>query len=164
MENGKNVLKRPNGRTRVVTYFDTEVDPSLTHQEFKDECDANVFIKKQKQLNPTAFDQWFNTPSTSGVYADFTELPSFQEAQDTIAKANEAFDALPVELRQRFDYNPQALIDFLSDEKNIDESIKLGLRIKPEQPQPDPIETALNAIAKNTSPKKPKPRVDEDEN
>lgn len=163
-KDGKNVYKHPiTGRPVVGTYFDTEVNPSLTHQQFKDECDVNIFIKKQQQLNKTAFDEWFNSPPASGVYADFTNLPSFQEAADTIAKANEAFDALPVMIRQRFEYNPQMLMDFLSDENNIEESIKLGLRVVTENPPPTTDQQLLNQIVKNTTPQKRKARPQDDE-
>lgn len=163
MHNGKVVTKRPNGRPRVQTFFNTEIDPSRTHQEFKDECDVNQFIKKHKSINPTQFTQWFNSPPQSGVYADLTSLPSYEEALQTIILAQNSFEALPSELRQRFDNDPQKLINFLDDPKNEEESIKLKLRIKQEAPPPSAIEQTLNQIAKNTTPKKKTPPpIDED--
>jgi phage internal scaffolding protein len=41
--------------------------------------------------------------------------------------AEDEFDALPAQIRARFENEPANLIDFLSNEQNRDEAEKLGL-------------------------------------
>lgn len=102
---------------------------SLTQQHFQDECDINFIISRYKKtgylVDPLL------QPSAVPSYADFSELPSYLDAQITIAKANEAFEALPALVRKRFNNNPAEFVDFCSDEENKEEMYKLGLAVKP---------------------------------
>ena len=95
-----------------------------------------------------------------GVYADLSELPSLQEAYSVINQAQNAFQEVPAQVRQRFGHDPQAFIDFLSDPKNDEEAIKLGLKTKKPEPQPDPILNEIKTLNKNLSSKKTKPSDD----
>jgi hypothetical protein len=72
--------------------------PSMTKQEFKDECDVNKVVDhymKTGHLN--AYDE------SKALYLDFTKLPSsnYQETLNMIAAASAAFDALPASARER---------------------------------------------------------------
>lgn len=60
-------------------------------------------------------------------YADLSELPDYHTAYNQIARSNELFDSLDAKIRDRFHNSPAEMLDFLSKEENIDESIKLGL-------------------------------------
>jgi len=119
----KVVTKRPDGSKRVQTINE---EPTLTQQQFKDEVNINNIVKKYKKTG-----QWTHLHGKTGTFADFSELPSYQDALHTVMKADESFMQLPSTLRTKFNNNPQELITYLSDPKNIEESIQLGLRQKP---------------------------------
>ncbi len=60
------------------------------------------------------------------LYGDFSDVEDYQTSLAKVASAEERFNSLPVELRKKFDYNPQNMIDFILDERNREECIKLG--------------------------------------
>lgn len=61
------------------------------------------------------------------AFADWSEGPqSFQDAQNALARASEAFAGLPSRVRDRFGSVP-GLLHFLNDPANVDEASKLGL-------------------------------------
>ena len=77
-------------------------------------------------------------PEGVGMFIDCTELPSFEEAQNYVKKANEDFEALDVHVRKKFQNNPQNLIDFIQDPMNVHEAVKLGLATYQEKPKVTP--------------------------
>lgn len=101
------------------------LDKSLTQQSFKDECDINVIVER--------FGLTGEMPQVRelGEYGDFTGIFDFQTAMNTIRQAQEAFDAWPAHIRARFHNQPQELLDFLADEENRPEAVKLGLVAAP---------------------------------
>ena len=114
----KKIIKE-NGRTRVVTAF---TEPSKTQQQFKKDCDVNVIIKKYRQGHAIT-----HISKHEGGYGDFTEISSYQDALDKVITLNQEFSRLPSEIRTRFNNDPGRLIDFINDERNTDEAIRLGL-------------------------------------
>lgn len=103
--------------------------PSITQQHFANECDINQIMARvvQGQAAPLQ--------SGSPLFGDFSNITSFQDAQNKILQAQEAFNHLNPLIRRRFGNNPAQLIDFLAVKENREEAIKLGLI---EQPQPSP--------------------------
>ena len=63
-------------------------------------------------------------------------------------QAQQSFDSIPSEIRDRFNNDPKLLIDFLSKEENMEEAVKLGLRAYPEQ-VPDLIQSFEKALENN---------------
>jgi phage internal scaffolding protein len=61
--------------------------------------------------------------------SEYDDIPAitYQDALDTVAKASEMFDALPVKIRNRFNNDPKQFLEFTSDPKNADEMQKLGM-------------------------------------
>jgi len=96
-------------------------EPSLAQQHFKDECDINNILR---QFNVTGL-----LPETplSPRYGDFTGIVDYHSALNAVIAAEDEFMALPADLRARFENDPENLINFLNDEKNKEEAIKLGL-------------------------------------
>ena len=96
-------------------------EPTLAQQQFKDECDINNILR---QFNVTGL-----LPETplSPRYGDFTGINDYQTALNAVIAAEDGFMALPADLRARFDNDPSNLINFLNDESNKDEAVKLGL-------------------------------------
>lgn len=93
----------------------------LTRQEFRDECDVNVLMRKYEQSG--FLPQSGGTPQ----FGDFADLPDFMTAQNTIRVANEAFAMLPARVRAEFDNDPAAFVEFASNPENIEDMRRWGL-------------------------------------
>lgn len=122
----KKIELRPNGTKLVHTVNE---QPSETDQSFGKECDINHIVKKFIKTG-----QITHLARRQGFYGDQSQIPDFQNAMDTVTKAQQAFDALPAHLRKRFANSPQELVEFLKDPKNREEAITLGLLEKTETP------------------------------
>ncbi|AZL82772.1 internal scaffolding protein [Apis mellifera associated microvirus 3] len=112
-------------RLPYVQYDDpglTCPEPTLTQQNFADECDFNNVLKKWEQsglithLNPA-----------QPQYGDVFDIADYQEALNTVIKAEAAFAALPAALRDRFQNDPANLLAFVEDSANYEEALRLGL-------------------------------------
>lgn len=112
-------------RLRVPTVIH---GPSMTKQSHKDECDINYILKR--------FMQTGELPDAGriGAYGDVTGA-DFMEAMLLVRGAQEAFDALPSDVRERFHNSPAELLDFVDDPRNEAESLRLGLLIGKEPPK-----------------------------
>jgi len=147
LKNFKVITKRPDGTKRVQTI---NTLPSRTNTSHAIGTNPNEIVRKYG---------YANLPSPEGGYADFSQLPDLMEARKTILQAEKSFMELPSNVRTKFKNDPNELINFLnsSDEHDIQESIKLGLRNAPaKEPLPDPTIAALKEIAANTKPQKRK--------
>jgi len=168
MSFGKIISERFEGTTsedglrsgRMITKYDRDgkiythvesinEEKSLTQQQYKNDCDVNLIIAKYEQTGTLHHVD----NAKRGVYMDLTQAPSFEESLKVVMQAQNAFDEIPAQIRQRFGHDPQQFIDFLADEANTEEAIKLGLRSRPTSPPPDPILATLSNIEKNTQPK-----------
>lgn len=107
------------GRVSVVT---VNKEPSKTQQQYKDECDVNNIMKRYQQTG-----EIHHLNRSQGVYADLSEIKDYQSMLNTVLAAQETFEALPANVRARFENNPAKLIEFVQDTKNLDEGIKLGI-------------------------------------
>jgi phage internal scaffolding protein len=96
-------------------------EPSLAQQHFKDECDINNILR---QFNITG--QLPEQP-LSPRYGDFTGIGDYHTALNKVIAAQDEFEALPAQIRARFDNDPANLIEFLENEKNRPEAEELGL-------------------------------------
>lgn len=100
-------------------------DPSLTQQQFSEDADINVMLERFKVTGQMP--QGVHMPS----YGDFTGVTDYRTAVDAVMRASNSFMDLPANVRSRFDNDPQKLLEFVSNEKNRDEAIRLGLVPKP---------------------------------
>lgn len=111
-----------------VKYDESE---GRTLQQFKDECDINLTVKKYG--DPNAFIQAMRiqnaiaNQTSKPMYGDFSELPDLQEAMNAVREAEAMFMDLPAEVRERFGNDPVKLIQFVQNPDNLDEAEKLGL-------------------------------------
>lgn len=128
---GNECYYRANGTLSVTTVNN---EPSLTIQSEKDSCDINKivsrFSNKRKDIKRIAQDL-IMTPyvrSGSPQYGDFASVPlNYQDALEMVQNADSSFQELPSALRKRFDNNPGLFLEFIADEANRDEAVKLGL-------------------------------------
>jgi phage internal scaffolding protein len=96
-------------------------EPSLAQQHFKDECDINTILQK---FNITGL---LPESPLSPRYGDFTGIGDYHTALNRVMAAQDEFDALPAQIRARFENDPAKLIEFLGNEKNRPEAEELGL-------------------------------------
>jgi phage internal scaffolding protein len=96
-------------------------DPSLAQQQFREECDINRILER---FNVTGQLPVVPLPPEFG---DFSGVFDYQTALNSVLDAQEAFDALPARVRERFANDPAAFVDFCLDEANKGELAELGL-------------------------------------
>lgn len=99
---------------------------SMAQTSDMEDADINVIMAK---YNRTGMMPSLNMQALTG---DFSDVGDFREAQERIREANEEFAKVPANLRKRFDNDPQKFIDFVLDDSNETELVKLGLRNKKE--------------------------------
>lgn len=119
------------------------LDPTLAQQQFKEESDINTIVDRFGLTGEMP--QVLNFPQ----YGDFTGIFDYQTAMNVVVQGREEFMKLPAKLRARFHNDPAEMLDFLADDDNKDEAIKLGL-VK----APDPVPQSPNGDqAKPEAPK-----------
>jgi len=96
-------------------------EPSLAQQHYKDECDINTILEK---FNITGL---MPESPLSPRYGDFTGISDYHTALNRVIAAQDEFEALPAQIRARFDNNPAQLIEFLENSDNRSEAEELGL-------------------------------------
>jgi len=126
---------RPGSMAGAIN-FATALD--RTHQEFKDECDINVLMRRYEATGVMP-QPWKSPPVAQ--YGDFSEAPDYFEAQRILATARDQFSGLPSRVRARFNNDPAQLLAFVHDDANLEEARKLGLlrdQAPPAGPPPTP--------------------------
>jgi len=103
-------------------------DPTRAQQQFKDETDINTLVRRFGVTGKIPI------APLPPQYGDFTGISDFHTAVNAIAAANEAFDALPSNVRARFQNDPGQFVDFSTNPANRAELEKLGLLIPPPAP------------------------------
>lgn len=108
-------------RTSVPMPFDLKANPGRTKQSFQDEVDINNIMRRvRKGMNPAL------APGQL-TYGDFSNADDYKTQLDNVLAAQSDFDALPSEIRNRFNNEPAELLAFVEDEANIAEGRELGI-------------------------------------
>lgn len=134
-----------------------DFDASKTQQHFAEECDINTIVKR---FNLTGqLPENIRTPT----YGDFDGVFDFQTAMNAIRAAEEAFAAMPAEIRTRFNNDPGRFVDFcsdltddLNDFANRAEMERMGL-VVPKKPSTGHQDTARAVQATGEPPAPPSP-------
>lgn len=100
-------------------------EKSRTHQEFLESSDINNIMKRYRVTGLMPMTK------REPLFGDFSELPTYQEALNTVISAQQGFAALPSNVRDRFHNDPEEFLKFVHTEGNDDELRKLGLIIDP---------------------------------
>lgn len=111
-------------------------DPTRTSQEFKEECDINTIVER--------FGITGELPEPGSVKAplegDFVDVHDFQSALNVVRQAEEAFMAMPADVRTEFNNDPGRFMAFVNDPSNLERAVKLGIAVPRETPKvPDPV-------------------------
>lgn len=117
--------------------------PSRTQQQFLEETNVNSIMEKYKKTGVITHTRRSGIPQ----YGDFTTYQDFKTQMNSVREAFEEFSQLPAFLRKKFANDPANLIDYLADENNHSEAVKLGLMelihppVDPQSPQNDDLTT-----------------------
>lgn len=114
--------------------------PSLTRQEFAEDCDINTLMQRYETTG-----QMFPPPLAEPRYLDLSDIPDLQTAMSVMLQAENAFMSLPATVRREFDNDPLKFVAFAEDEKNLDRMRELGLAKPAEPPQPPMKVEVVNA-------------------
>lgn len=106
-------------------------EPSLTRQEFAEECDINTIMQRYEAGGAVS-----HVNRHEPIYLDTTLYPGLQASMDLFRQAAKEFNALPAKVRREFDNDPQKFVDFASKEENLPKMREWGLA-EPEK-VPDP--------------------------
>lgn len=109
---------RPDGSIHIETIFDED---TITQQQFADDCDINLIVKKflKTGILPDS--------KVQPMYADVSEIKTFADYMNMIKIAEESFNSLPSEVRDRFANDPVNLVEFVEDPANVQECLRMGL-------------------------------------
>lgn len=108
--------------------------PEQTHvqQHFKDECDIHNILRRIENGGDPAVLQ-----ARKGFYADLTEIPvdSLSDAYDAVETAEAAFDALPSDVRSRFNNDPYEFVQFCDNASPAEVAALFGEKAVPTEPE-----------------------------
>lgn len=108
-------------------------EKTQVQQHFKDECDIHIILKRIEHGGDPSVLQ-----ARKGFYVDLTELPvdNLRDAYDAVGAAEEAFMALPSDVRSKFDNDPYLFAEHIV--KNGVESVAplFGEKAAPTEPEP----------------------------
>jgi phage internal scaffolding protein len=132
---------------------------SMTKQAEADDCDINKIVERHRLVGRPPDER-------PRLYGDFSSVPDFMAAQNTLARAKEQFASLPAKLRDRFENRPEAFLEYAADPDNEKEMRKLGLLApeaprasqapetpaKKDVPDPKPAKTPAKPVKNSTEP------------
>lgn len=108
----------------------SEWPPSLTRQEFAEECDINEIMARYQVTDMSAL----NAPVGPPTYVDFVNMPNnLQDAMEQVFTAEREFMRLPANVRREFDNDPVKFVAFASDHANLDQMRDWGLAPQPQE-------------------------------
>lgn len=99
-----------------------------TRQEFKEESDINTIMASYLRTGEMP-----HVNEMAPQFLDVTDM-DFHAHMNVIREAQELFEALPSEMRHRFQNDPGVFVDFTSDPINRPEMARMGL-LSPEATQ-----------------------------
>lgn len=125
--------------------------PSMTCQQFRDESDINNLVARYNRTGT-----FYNALDCAGrvarmpQFGDFAELGDFREQQEKLLAVYDSFAQLPAKVRERFSNNPAFFVEFVGQEKNYEECVKLGIFEAPAEAADavaDPVAPPADGIA-----------------
>ncbi len=117
-------LRTPYNYDRDVASNDSGLeclDPTMAQQQFREECDINTIMERFGRTGELI------APVRMPQYGDFDGVNDYHSAMNAIVEAQTAFEALPAKVRARFSNDPAEFLEFVYNEENREEAIRLGL-------------------------------------
>jgi phage internal scaffolding protein len=94
---------------------------SMTEQAHAKECDMNHILRQYQKTGLIK-----HAKENQGRYDDVTSQ-DFQEAMFLVTQAQNMFNELPANIRNRFGNDPAAFMDFVHDPSNQAEMARMGI-------------------------------------
>lgn len=139
-------------------HWEINTQPAITKQEFKDQSDINTILQ-QYQHHPHLL-----IPTEPQLYGDFSQATDYQSALNSIMDAQQQFLDLPAKVREKFNNDPGQFLDFVHNEENLPELVKMGLateRPKPSKTLDDVVQSIEKMQYDYRDPVQTKPHTDE---
>lgn len=106
---------------KLVIAMEFPEDSPWTDQSYREECDINTIMAKYQSTGELP-----QLNGTQGQWLDVTGA-DFQEHMNFIIEAQQLFNDLPSDVRDRFGNDPSAFLDYTSNPDNTVEIAKMGL-------------------------------------
>jgi phage internal scaffolding protein len=101
--------------------------PSLTRQEFAEECDINTIMAQYERTGVIN-----HVARSDPMYLDYTSVPrDLQSAMNFMRDASSEFMRLPAHVRKEFDNDPSRFVAFAEDPKNVEKMRSWDLAKRP---------------------------------
>ncbi|AXH76609.1 MAG: internal scaffolding protein [Microviridae sp.] len=127
---------RENKKFYEPDFQDPELNPVKAVQADRDDADINKIIAKfQKGQNMVRIN------SKEPFYGDVTGFDGLADAYMKIQEAEDLFMDYDASIREKFDNDPVKFVEFLEDDKNYEEALKLGVVQKRPDNTTPPAET-----------------------
>lgn len=95
---------------RNIKQVDQKGEISRTKQSFKEECDVNNIMRKYFRTG-----QLPELARREPKYGDFASVPDYQEALNTVLRAETIFQALPSSVRAECQNDPAVFLERVKD-------------------------------------------------
>ena len=126
----------PYTNPKTVEPFHTSGE-SLTQEQFAEESEINNIIRSHDRNGVIE-----HINRGNAIYGDFSGITDFSEALDQIREAQNEFQQIPSEIREKFQNDAGQFFKFASNPDNIQELREMGLA-NPEQSEAMPSEPAI---------------------
>lgn len=124
-------------RNRMPEAYSVLCEGGRTKQEFRDECDVNVLMKRYERTGVPP-----NARIGNPQYVDCADLPDYMTSLQIVRDAHESFEALPARVRSEFDNDPARFVEFAQDPANKAKLREWGLGAPEKAPEP-PLEVRV---------------------
>lgn len=139
----------PKVRNKFSPKIQVEVEfteESRVQEHFQNSTNVNHIMARYQKTGDASI---LNRVRTE--YGTFDQFQDLSQYTSKLARAEEAFSALPQSIQKQFDWQPSKMLEFIDDPRNFDEAVKIGLFKPKEVPKPDPVLETLNEIKNNTA-------------
>lgn len=103
--------------------------PSLTQQNFKEDCDINMVMRRFAKTGVLSHEN----PAKPG-YGDFSGFEDYHSSMNKILMAQDAFMTVNAEIRARFHNDPGEFLEFTTNADNAEEMVEMGLAERSQEP------------------------------
>jgi len=114
-------MTEPTRYTRKSVGIDCSQD-GRTKQSMQGQCDINRIMQSYDRTST-----WTHVNARMPTYGDFSNIATYQEALNTVNDAHDLFMELPSAIRTQFENDPAQYLDFVANDDNVEEAIKMGL-------------------------------------
>lgn len=122
-------------RKRLAVSF--KESQSRTKQMFRDGTRIDNVLKRYATAGvDSAMAPWLFAQGMANAPFGVDQGKDYHAQLAAVTAVRQYFEALPSKVRARFGNDPSQMLEFLGDEKNREEAVKLGLVTAPEAPVP----------------------------